>query len=346
MQGSRLNYMQSLNFEELCNDYPELADLGGFAEQYVYSDPEGAVAKLRKFGEALARAIWRHYRLPRLPETQSELLKTPTFVSNVPRDILDKFHSVRRTGNDGIHPSNRPVTKDAALSRLKDAHDLGKWWAMPADKSGIESFQIFRTPPRGPVLPPEVQEKLKEQERLLEKTLADLENLRKQYHQATQDDTRLKVLRKRGEESAHLLRLVPDEFGLARGVRLFRYLAEQANRGKPVGISYGDFIAFLHGKSSFKDVAGRNYLPGDSGPVIKLAWSITEANGCRIAVTAGGRTIQSGMDSFIWQSHSLHDRAEKAFHNPKCTLPYSRADWKAVFPDGRRRLATPSDLAI
>jgi len=49
--------MQSLNFEALRARYPQLADLGGFAEQYVYSDPEGAASKLRKFGEALARAL-------------------------------------------------------------------------------------------------------------------------------------------------------------------------------------------------------------------------------------------------------------------------------------------------
>jgi hypothetical protein len=133
--------------------------------------------------------------------------------------------------------------------------------------------------------------------------------------------------------------------GVQRGVRLFRYLAEQANRGGAVGISYGDFIAFLHGKNSFREVAGRNYLPSDSGAVIELAWSITEANGGRIAVAKGGRTIQSGIDTFIWASSSPHDRPERAWHNPKCTLPYSRGDWKAVFPDGARRMIKPAELA-
>lgn len=132
---------------------------------------------------------------------------------------------------------------------------------------------------------------------------------------------------------------------MQRGVRLFRYLAEQANRGNAVGIPYGDFIAFLHGKGSFREVAGRNYLPSDGGAVIELAWSVTEANGGRIAVTAGGRTIRSGMDTFIWASRPPYDRPEKAFHNPKCTLPYSHADWKAVFPDGLRRMIKPGELA-
>jgi Domain of unknown function (DUF4145) len=275
IKGSRLNRMQSLNFEALRARYPQLADLGGFAEQYVYSDPEGAAAKLRIFGEALAHAIYGHYRLPRPFEKHYDLMRTSTFSSIVPGDIWGKFDSVRRKGNDGSHPEGR-VTEAAALRLLEDAHDLGKWWAMQSD---IGSLPEFRTPARQPALPPEVQDKLNEQERILEKALEDLENLRRQYDEVTQDDTRLKVLRKEGEESAHLLRLMPDESGWARGVRLFRYLAAQANRGKPLGISYGDFVAFLHRKRSFQEVAGRYYLPGDSGAVIKLAWSITEANG-------------------------------------------------------------------
>ncbi len=133
--------------------------------------------------------------------------------------------------------------------------------------------------------------------------------------------------------------------GVQRGVRLFRYLAQQANRGKAVGIAYGDFIAFLHGKRSFGEVAGRNYLPGDSGAVIALAWSITDENGGRITVTANGREIRCGMDTFIWSSNPPYDRPEKAFNNPKCALPYSRADWKAVFPDGRRRMIKSVELA-
>jgi hypothetical protein len=132
--------------------------------------------------------------------------------------------------------------------------------------------------------------------------------------------------------------------GVQRGVWLFRYLAEKANRGNAVGIGYGDFVAFLHGKDSFPDVTGRKYRPSDTPVAIELAWSITEANGGRIPVTAGGRTIRCGMDTFIWASSPPYDRPEKAFHNPKCTLPYNRAEWKAVFPDGVRRMIKPSEL--
>ncbi len=339
------NRMQTLNFEVLRKHYPQLADLGALAEQYVHSDPDGTAAKLRTYGEALTHAICAHYRLPRSSGTHFELLKTSNFESIVPKGILDKFHAIRITGNK-IHSDKPQVTQVEAISRLRDAHDLAKWWAFHALHCDLESLGHFRVPPSQPALPPDVQDKLDEQERLLEKTLAALENLTKQYQEVTRDDAGLKVLRKKGEASAHLLRLMPDESGVARGVRLFRYLAEQANRGKPTGISYGDFIAHLHGKGSFQEVAGRNYLPGDSGAVIRLAWSITDANGGRIIVAASGRTIQSGMDSFIWASRDPYDRSVKAWLNPKGSLPYSRADWEAIFPEGRRRLIGPGESVI
>jgi hypothetical protein len=121
-------------------------------------------------------------------------------------------------------------------------------------------------------------------------------------------------------------------------------VAAQANRADSVGIGYGDFIAFIHGKASFQEVAGRNFLPGDSPAVIDLAWSITKLNGGRIDVAAGELTIKSGMDSYIWQSKHPYDRSEKAFSNPKCRLPYSREDWKKVFPDDTRRLIKTEEL--
>src|SRR5438270_7384377 len=76
------NEMQSLNFEGLRAHYPELADLGGFAEQYVAFDPPGALVKLRAFGESLVLAIYAAYRFPRPCEHDLlSLLRTFEFES-------------------------------------------------------------------------------------------------------------------------------------------------------------------------------------------------------------------------------------------------------------------------
>ncbi|MEP6716148.1 MAG: nuclease-related domain-containing protein [Terriglobia bacterium] len=136
----------------------------------------------------------------------------------------------------------------------------------------------------------------------------------------------------------------PGVDGIQRGVRLFRYLSQQANLGRAVGIAYGDFVAFLHGKDSFREVVGRHFLPGDNPKVIELAWKVTDAAGGRIEVTQRSRSIKSGMDTFIWNKKPPHDRPEKAFCNPKCQLPYSQTEWSAIFPGGLRRLATDREL--
>jgi len=136
-----------------------------------------------------------------------------------------------------------------------------------------------------------------------------------------------------------------DDPGIQRGLRLFHFFADQANRGRAVGISYADFIAFIHGKTAFHELAGRKFLPSDTGTALTLASSVTDANAGRIAVTAGGKTIDTGMDTYIWAASAPWDRPEKAFLNPKHSVPYSRADWKAVFPDALRRMIRPAELA-
>ena len=166
--------------------------------------------------------------------------------------------------------------------------------------------------------------------------------MRKQYHEVTQKGSYLKVLRKQGEESADLVRLMPDEQGVDRGVRLFSYLAQEASRGKAVGISYGGFIAYLHAVGDFHEVMGRHYLPGDNGPVIRIAMSITAKAGGRKIVGPAGRTIEAGMDTFIWQKKRPFRRPEVAWKKQK--LPYSPEQWRSVFPDGRRGMITAEEI--
>jgi hypothetical protein len=45
--------MKSANFEILRKGWPELAELGGFAEAYAHADPASALVKLRLFAENL-----------------------------------------------------------------------------------------------------------------------------------------------------------------------------------------------------------------------------------------------------------------------------------------------------
>jgi hypothetical protein len=134
---------------------------------------------------------------------------------------------------------------------------------------------------------------------------------------------------------------MPERQGMERGIRMFTYLAEMANLGHAVGISYGGFIAYLHGATEFQQVAGRNFLPSDSMEVVSIAWKITEAAGGRKKVVRLGTAIDAGMDTFIWKKDPPFGRPAGAWNY---SLPYTRQQWLSIFPDGVRRLMTPGEL--
>lgn len=138
--------------------------------------------------------------------------------------------------------------------------------------------------------------------------------------------------------------LLPDdrdtasEAVLQRGVGLFRELARRANAGEAIGIGYGQFACLLHEIGSFQQLTGRQFLPSDSGFVVRLAHDVTRAAGGRIAVTRGNTTIPTGMDTFIWNASFPFDRPQKAWLSRWGALPYTSQQWRQVFPDGLRRL--------
>lgn len=138
--------------------------------------------------------------------------------------------------------------------------------------------------------------------------------------------------------------LVPDREGVKRGIRLFRYLAEGAKAGHSLGISYVGFIEYLHRNRKFAALTGRQYLPSDSGVVVRVALSITAESGGRQNILRDGTSINVGMDTFIWRSKRPFDRPLAAWKNYPLQPPYSREEWLAVFPSGARRLLGPSEL--
>lgn len=134
--------------------------------------------------------------------------------------------------------------------------------------------------------------------------------------------------------------LQPDAAGYQRGLRLFQYLANLANRGQAIGVGYSGFIEYIHNKR-FDAVMGRPYAQSDTGTVIEIAHEVTRrAN--RIKVTRGSTTITAGMDTFIWPLKKPHERSDSSW---KLGLPYTKQEWRKVFPDDQRKLMTPEELA-
>jgi hypothetical protein len=128
---------------------------------------------------------------------------------------------------------------------------------------------------------------------------------------------------------------------IGRGVRLFHHLAELSRNGQAVGIGYKRFACFVHGVGNdrYEEIAGRVWGRSDGMFVLQLAHQITEASGGNQHVGAGENLIQTGMDAFIWQQRPPHNRNAAAFVDAP-----SEAAWRAVFPDGHRRLITEREL--
>ena len=96
--------MKSENFEILRQKWPELAELGGFAEAYANADPASALVKLRLYAENVTNDLYRDFRLPK-PDQPAfvDLLKNAAFVSVTPKVVLDKLHALRIHGNKAAH---------------------------------------------------------------------------------------------------------------------------------------------------------------------------------------------------------------------------------------------------
>ena len=120
---------------------------------------------------------------------------------------------------------------------------------------------------------------------------------------------------------------------LESGVGLFEELVRRANAGEAIGISYVGFVERVHGVA-FPRLRGRQWSQSDVRDALQLADQVTEVAGRR-SVRRGDVVIEAGMDTFIWPKKPPHARSPSAWRG---SLPYSREDWLAVFPDGTRRL--------
>ena len=87
--------MKSVNFEFLRDKWPELASLGGFAEQYIWPDPESALVKLRSFVEAMIHRFDDENNIPKpISDSLFELLNADDFKKAVPAVVLNSFHCI------------------------------------------------------------------------------------------------------------------------------------------------------------------------------------------------------------------------------------------------------------
>ena len=138
--------LRSLNFEPLRAAYPELANMGGYAEHYAYSDPASALVKLRSFAERLVDRLYNQFRLERAPQsTLVDLLDNASFAPIAQPLVLEKLHLLRRLGNRGAHGED--VESSDAVRCVQEAWQLARWLHVSFLGGKVSDFGEFKPPP-------------------------------------------------------------------------------------------------------------------------------------------------------------------------------------------------------
>jgi type I restriction enzyme R subunit len=169
-----MELMKSINFEFLRSNRPELADLGAFAEQYVFADPSSAVGKLRIFAETIVDGIYHTLGLSKPFRPQFvDLLTGDQFVSSIPTIVLNKLHFLRKEGNRATH--GVPITGTSAMQALMEAYDIGRWIHLTFLRGRAEDCAKFQDPPKSAAVTSEDLEKLRQEKDALRRKLQDKE---------------------------------------------------------------------------------------------------------------------------------------------------------------------------
>lgn len=212
--------MISANFEFLRATRPELADLGGFAEHYCFTDAAGTLIKLRLFAEQLVKAVFSHHGLAmQYEDSFNDLLNDPTFRSITPVVVQDKLHRIRIKGNKAAHGNLFALQTAEVIEFIREAHSLGAWYAIAVEGQKRDSLPAWKvlTPetvgsaPALQKLNKAAQLKLAEQEALMAKLLADLEEARAKAEAAEKSPEETKVLLTAAQQAASALDFSEEE---------------------------------------------------------------------------------------------------------------------------------------
>ena len=181
------------NFSFLTNKFPVLAKFGALAEQYLYSDPNSCLIKLRMLGETIVNLIFRYEKMSIDPELNAvkriNLLHDDGVLED---DFTDILHILRKNGNRAAH-ENFDSEHDAEVC-LRMAHRLSEWFMQVYGDWKYENkpFVLPQRQEQEPILQAAAAEPTPEETLLTEKAekqaetapVVAKEERRKQSHEA------------------------------------------------------------------------------------------------------------------------------------------------------------------
>ena len=265
--------VKSNNFEFLRPHFAELADLGGFAEAYAGTDPSSCLTKLRLFAENLVKAVFAHHRLERSYQSNFiDLLNDDSFKSITPAVVLDKIHLLRIKGNHAAHGTLHALQPGQIEDIVKDAHDLAKWFALSLGliaRSEIPAWQDLPTAePTKSALQREKKaalQKLAEQEALMAKLLADLEEARAKAEVAEKSQAEKAQILNQAQQAASALDFSEEETRLQLIDEMLLVASWNVGAGKASTSEVGKEVKVLHQPTQSGKGSADYVLWGDNG---------------------------------------------------------------------------------
>ena len=134
------------------------------AENYVYSDPESCLFKLRLMIETMAKRLVSMHMPEAVSEDLGTMLARLERIGAVDRTRADAMHAIRRDGNAAVHGERTPVP--TAMRRLRDAHVIAKWFLQSTGDGRKVRSGPFVTPEKPASMSDAAKAKLDEAERL------------------------------------------------------------------------------------------------------------------------------------------------------------------------------------
>lgn len=166
------------NFSFLEQSDSFLYKIAHLAENYLYSDPNTCMFKLRQFSEVMVGEIYQieHISLPYESNQANKInhLKREAVIEPI---IADMLHQLRLKGNNAVHSGY--ASQDAAETSLKLAYKLARWFALSYGE-GTKGHQGFELPEKNKYSLAELQSEKDAQEKQIEELKNTLETLQKQ----------------------------------------------------------------------------------------------------------------------------------------------------------------------
>jgi len=114
-------------FEFLEKDFPVLANFGGLAEKYCYTDSNSCLMKLGMIGETIVNLMFTYDRI-QLPQDNTAVARIDTLVREglLTRDLATILHGLRMVRNKAVHENYSSVADNKIF--LPMAHGLCEWF--------------------------------------------------------------------------------------------------------------------------------------------------------------------------------------------------------------------------